>query len=699
MGFKRRIILKNQSDKKIKIGLVQISEIEWQNDRETAFQMKSGFLIPKVHRSSDNFKVEGSQCFVYLPYSVGLLQAYAQKYAMDSERYEFIPAIYKRTQVDEAVEYLSNADVAGFSVYVWNIRISLAIAQKLKKQNPNVLIVFGGLQVPKNAENFLRENPFIDIVGHGEGEKVFLEILENSGTGNWESIQSVSYINKNNQYVNHPTLNRINDLSTIPSPYLEGVFDELIQTNPDISWMYLWETNRGCPFSCSYCDWGGAITNKVYRFDMERVKAEIDYFAENNCNHLCLCDANFGIYKRDIDIVKYLVEAYKKHQRLFSLVTQDTKNDVNRTYEIYNILAESRQTLFHSGANLSVQSLDRQTLENIKRHNISTESFNELHRRFSRKGISTLTDIILGLPGETYDTFVEGISHVLKNGQHSRIAFYICSILPNAEMSDPDYQKRFGLESVPVRTIHEYSSLDDKLRGEYPEYIDAVIATKDMNRDDWIRTRIFAWMADFLHYDRLLRIAFIILAEYYNISYRNLIEVFMNTNADRFPICSEISEILFNQAKSNQSGDSEHIPSKELLNIWWPADQYALVKIVIEKKLDSFYEEAKLLLSELCKSLAINFDPTILEEAINLNQNMFKTPGRYKDIDLTLEYNIYEFYRGVLDGVSVPLEKKSSQYHIDCTSQVWVTWESWCRYGIDTRYRRDQMLYPITVVD
>src|SRR5262249_19932768 len=112
----------------------------------------------------------------YLPYSVGLLQAYVEGHA-DPGRYRFLLPLYRRIPVREAVDHLRAADVVGFSAYVWNIRISLEIARRIKRAKPETLILFGGPQVPDRAETFLRANPFIDLVCHGEGEAVFLQIL------------------------------------------------------------------------------------------------------------------------------------------------------------------------------------------------------------------------------------------------------------------------------------------------------------------------------------------------------------------------------------------------------------------------------------------------------------------------------------------------------------------------------------------
>jgi hypothetical protein len=114
----------------------------------------------------------------YLPYSVALLQTYVQKMAADPGLYEFLPPLYKRVRIADAVESLKDADLVGFSTYVWNGRISLEIARRLKALRPGIVIVFGGPHVPDQPEAFLRTNPQIDLAVHNEGERTFLKLLE-----------------------------------------------------------------------------------------------------------------------------------------------------------------------------------------------------------------------------------------------------------------------------------------------------------------------------------------------------------------------------------------------------------------------------------------------------------------------------------------------------------------------------------------
>ena len=97
----------------------------------------------------------------------------------------------------------------------------------------------------------------------------------------------------------------------MPSPYLTGIFDELIKENPEEKWLASWETNRGCPFSCTYCDWGSATNSKVSRMHLDRVYAELDWFSKNKVEFIFCCDANFGMLPRDYDIALKAAENKK----------------------------------------------------------------------------------------------------------------------------------------------------------------------------------------------------------------------------------------------------------------------------------------------------------------------------------------------------------------------------------------------------
>jgi tRNA A37 methylthiotransferase MiaB len=631
----------------------------------------------------------------YFPYSVGLLQSYVQHYAQQPARYEFLLPIYSRTSVAQAVEQLLSADIVGFSTYVWNIRLSLEIARHIKLKKPETLIVFGGPQMPDRSEEFLCEHQFIDIACHGEGETVFLNILEHFPINDWEDFNSISYLDSAGAFVTKPKAPRITDLSVIPSPYLDGVFAPLMERDADRQWLVLWETNRGCPFSCTFCDWGSAVTSKVYRFEMNRLLQEIEWFADNQIEFIFCCDANFGILPRDREIAVYAAKSKEVRGYPQALSVQNTKNATERAYEVQKILNEAG---LNKGVTISLQSVSPTTLEDIKRKNIKSETFQELQRRFTRDRVETYSDLILGLPGETYESFADGVAQVIDDGQHNRIQFGNLSILPNAEMGDPAYQKQHGMIAVKSKIINIHGALTEST-DEIPELQDLVIATKTMPREDWRRTRAFAWMTGFLHFNKVFQIPMVVLREVGGVGYRDLIEAFADSYSDTWPVLAEIQALFIDRAKDIQEGGPEYYHSDEWLNIWWPIDEYAMIKLCTEDKLCAFYAEAEEILTSFLQDRFIDLPAKILQEAIRLNCSMIKLPFQTEDLELSLSYNIWDFYQSILVGEPIPLEEGEHICHIDRTKEVWSSWGDWCREVVWYGNKKGAYLYGNKSVD
>ena len=625
----------------------------------------------------------------YLPYSVGLLESYFLRYTRSPGRYEFLLPIYCRLAVEKAVEKLLGAEIVGFSAYVWNIRISLEIAKALKREKPETLIVFGGPHVPDRSEEFLRKNPFIDLCVHGEGERVFMEVLENFPARDWENISSLSYLREDGSFVLKPKGTRVNDLALIPSPYLDGAFDSLMDAYPEEQWLILWETNRGCPFSCTFCDWGSAVQSKVYPFELDRLFKEVEWFANRRIEFIFCCDANFGILPRDLEIAQYVAEVKQRRGFPRALSVQNTKNATERAYKVQKLLADSG---LNKGVTISFQSVDPETLKSIKRSNISTGSFQELQRRFTRDNVETYTDLILGLPGETYDSFAEGVSQVIENGQHNRIQFNNLSILPNAEMGDPEYQKKYGMVTVETKVVNIHGSLLES-KDEIYETQQLVTATNTMPREDWRRTRAFSWTAGLLHFDKVLQIPLVLLHEICGVKYRDLIELFSREDSAAHPVLSEIRDFFLAKARDIQEGGAEYVRSEEWLNIWWPADEYIVIKLCTENKLVSFYEEATDLLNGFLENESLQLPSQLLSEAVLLNRLLFKLPFQTEDLDLELSHNLWEFYQGAIRGTKIPLEEKPCHYHIDRTREKWSSWEDWYREVIWYGNKKGAYLY------
>lgn len=625
----------------------------------------------------------------YLPYSVAILEAFARRQLKQPDRFEFRVPVYRRVGIEAAVNQLIGCDLVGFSVYVWNFEISLEIAKRLKARDPSAVIVFGGPHVPDDSRDFMISNPFVDLAVHGEGEQTFTEILDTLDSRNWAGIEGVTHRGGDGAIIHEARRPRLRNLADVHSPFLEGTFEPVMRANPDEKWIGLWETNRGCPFKCTFCDWGSATGDKVAAFEEDRLLAEVDWFSENHIEFIFCCDANFGIKKRDVDLARHVAAVKEKTGYPMALSVQNTKNATERAYQTQKILADAG---LNKGVALSMQSLDPKTLELIKRGNISLETYFELQRRFAKDGVETFSDIILGMPGETYDTLLDGVDTLIQNGQHNRIQFNNLSILPNAEMGAPDYQKRHGIETVRSKIINIHGERIE-LEDDVPEYQELVVATASMPPDDWRRTRAVCWMTALLHFDKLFQIPMILLHEVAGISYREMIDAFMTADPHRYSTIAEIRNYFIEQAQVIQDGGTEFDYSAEWLGIHWPQDEYIYIKLTDQKRFPDFYEEALSVVSGLARSGGAGMPEDLISDAVRLNGALLKQPGRLDDLEIDVGYNIMDYYLGVRTGDRVPLEKRPMTVQVNRSLQIYEDFQAWCREVVWWGNKKGAYLY------
>jgi len=209
----------------------------------------------EVNSSQFNYQY-GDQ--IHFPYSIGRLVAYIKNNSKLNKYFKFEKTFVFRPKVDEYAEQCSNSDILLCSCYVWNWEITTLLAKKVKDLNPNCLIIFGGPQVPNYSEGFFEKHPYVDIIVHGEGEfiieNIFAAFLKDKNYFNIKGIETKDFRNTSES--------RIDDLDSVPSPYLTNIIWDLVEKVEGLSWIASWETNRGCPYQCTFCDWGSATNTK-----------------------------------------------------------------------------------------------------------------------------------------------------------------------------------------------------------------------------------------------------------------------------------------------------------------------------------------------------------------------------------------------------------------------------------------------------
>jgi hypothetical protein len=190
-------------------------------------------------------------------------------------------------------------------------------------------------------------------------------------------------------------------VNILPSPYLTGVFDAFTAVREDA----MVETNRGCPYGCTFCDWGSATLSKIRKFDLERVLEELEWLARHGFQRIGLCDANFGIFERDLTIARHVARLREEHGVPRTLAINYAKNNQSRLEPIVQTLSEA--SIFSFGV-LSTQSMDAQTLSTIRRSNIKPERYDELAFAMRKAGLPLFAELMVLLPGQTLKSFKDG---------------------------------------------------------------------------------------------------------------------------------------------------------------------------------------------------------------------------------------------------------------------------------------------------
>lgn len=418
----------------------------------------------------------------YLPYTIGCLWAYASHDPFIKKNVNIVELIWGRNIIDQQIKSWQNIDVLFCSVYLWNDNYCKELSIATKEKFPNVKIIWGGPQCDHTCPDIFKKQPYIDAIAVSEGEQTFKEILEriiyNKKIDDVESC----LINNNGQ----PNMNKLRPRASLdgyPSPYLTGVFDEIVDKNPTVSWSTILETTRGCPYSCTFCDWGSLTSAKLKTFEILKVEEELKWINDHNIKFIALADANFGIFKeRDLEIAKTI---RRTNPQLEGLSWNPPKN---KTISIIEI-AQELKDINHNGVALSVQSLDPHTLQAIKRSNMEINDIGKIIIELEKHNIKYYTDLILGLPGETLQSFKKNIWTMYENNLHTSIGVYMLTMAVNAELNLTQKQE-YEMKTKNIK-CGEGNYID--------EYTPVVVSTKDMSYEDYLDAWQFVKVQRILH--------------------------------------------------------------------------------------------------------------------------------------------------------------------------------------------------------
>ena len=282
------------------------------------------------------------------------------------------------------------------SCYIWNVEQMMDLAAEYKLIAPDCIIVAGGPEVSYNSRQVLQENPAIDLILSGEGEKPFVQLMEHfQGKRPLEEVRSLTY-RRDGEILETPWEEEI-DLAELPFAYMD-----LAELDHKICYF---ESIRGCPFRCSYCL--SSIIKTVRHMPLEQACAYLQIFLDAKVPQVKFVDRTFNCKKEHaMGIWKYLAEHDNGVTNFHFELTAHLMDE-----EMLNFLSTVRQGLFQF--EIGVQSTNEDTIREIHR-TTSTQRLLDICRRIdSHKNIHLHLDLIAGLPYEDLNSFGRSFDQVM----------------------------------------------------------------------------------------------------------------------------------------------------------------------------------------------------------------------------------------------------------------------------------------------
>lgn len=381
--------------------------------------------------------------------------------------------------------------IFGFSLYIWNHLEAHELAKEVRRRWPKCLIIYGGPQMDiKYSNNFFQQKPWVDLVVPSDvyGEPVMTAILDSYHNLKPQELPEVYYPKAGIKLRSKIGLKK-RDYVWPKDIFLAQ--EHVLKTVDKRNSMSIYESTRGCPYKCSYCDWGGGTYTKVIRKPMETIFSELETLSRNGIEGYYFTDANFGIFKDDIKIVEYVAELKKKYGAPKAISVENAKHNLDRVIDIQRVLMKNNLTSYYK---ISIQNPHADIKKNIDRVDIPFEEQITAVRKLREEfPAPILVETILGLPGDSYQRTLEAIDLF---HQHDIESFRpaIWNLLPEAPAYAPEERERlkigskwFEIYTWPFRYKNRVK-FDDGVRSFHNEHtmlLENVIETYSYDRHEW----------------------------------------------------------------------------------------------------------------------------------------------------------------------------------------------------------------------
>lgn len=616
----------------------------------------------------------------YIPYAAGCIVSYAFSHEKIREEYTFERFIYTREDIKQAAASIEGPCIIGFSSSIWNNEYNKALARAIKEKFPDCITVFGGHQIPPSAKKAFSEYTDADILIHGGGEEAFSEILlhlcENRPL---TDIDNISVKMPDGTIYDGKRVNP--STPDYPSPYLTGTFDSILDDGYDFSAII--ETNRGCPNSCAFCDWG-ILRSKVRQFDLQKVYDELQWLAEKKIEYVYCADANFGLFDRDMDITDKFIELKNRYGYPKKLKVNFTKNRCEFVGDISRKLSENDMG---KSQTLSFQSVDEAVLSAIGRKNIDLPYFRKLLTMYADDGIPTYSELILGLPCETYESFTKGLCTLIEHGQHKSINIYPCELLPNSKLGSEEFAEKYRIKTTRLPFLQFHCK---KETSGVTEYSNLITSTSTMSREAWVDSYFFATLIQSFHCLDITREIAIFMRTLHNVSYNDFYKKLLEyVSSSRKSTLNNIFTRIRNHIDGISLAENPiGFYDERFGKISYEPDEHMFLSCVCES--ERVYDEIKAFLLTLLPE----------EDALPLiayQKSLLYLPGKQESTICT-SFDYPGFFEKAEKGETAELKQRETKIRLSIPSEA-SSWEQYARECVWYGRRNEGMHMKINLID
>jgi len=575
------------------------------------------------------------------------------------EEYNLNEILFVKEEPSKLVSKIDNVSIMGLSGSLWNMNQNLAFGKEVKNKFPDSLIVFGGPSVPRNEKNvdkFLMDNGFIDVVCLDEGEEVFTQLCKNYQKKDFKDIEGIAYRDKG-KIIKNP-VGDVLLFEKLPSPFLDGSFDKFYEEHKSRLSGIILEVNRGCPYKCSFCTWGADCFKKVRSKSKQTIENEVEWVGKNKINYISMADANFGIKQIDVDFTGMLAKCKEKYGFPNHITVSWVKNKPERVLEIADKLRKANIGFKITSA---LQSLNEKALKASNRWSIKKQNYDKIRRGYRKHNLYSYTELILGLPEETHDSYVEGIEKSLSPSIFDQIYSYPLLLYSNTQMSTKENRKKYGIESRIIESAYTKSKSFNKIR----ENMEIVIGTSAMPKDKWIDSFVIGYHTLALHDDRLAFFPLNYFKKEFDIKITDLIKYARQESekSSNYPVIRNSFSRLEDCASNMQKKSRDQL-IRPVSYGGMPFDppEGVFLELILDKK--EFYSEFLDISKSFLNLHKINYNETKLNDLFKFQDAVMASPQGPCSEYLDLKYDWINYFSSSFNLPEKKLEPKEHRLKI-----------------------------------